>query len=149
VILNLCKSAIEAMPDGGILTLRTHQEKDTAVLEISDTGVGIPPGLDVFQLFKTTKPNGSGLGLPVVRQIVAAHRGSVEYTSAPDQGTTFRVCLRVCPAIEPPAYAGRDSHGVDPLDGRVIGGEKPEVERTAGGEKEGISGPIERKVYAE
>jgi PAS domain S-box-containing protein len=144
VILNLCKNAIEAMPDGGTLTVRTHQEKDTAVLEIGDTGVGIPQGLDVFQLFKTTKPNGSGLGLPVVRQIIAAHKGSVEYTSAPGQGTTFRVCLRICPAIEPPEHTRRKLHGVDAL----TGAQKLEPAETVAGDQ-GISGRGERRVYAE
>jgi two-component system sensor histidine kinase HydH len=133
VVLNLCKNAIEAMPDGGILTIRTHEEKDTAVLEISDTGMGIPKGIDVFQLFKTTKPNGTGLGLPVVRQIIAAHRGSVEYTSAPGQGTTFRVCLRLCPAIEMQDNAAGDSGGVDRSAEWIIKWQPGEAERSADG----------------
>ena len=94
VILNLCKNAIEAMPEGGVLTLRTHQSEDIGILEISDTGAGIPHGVDVFQLFTTTKTNGTGLGLPMVRQIIAAHQGTVHYTSEAGQGTTFRICLR-------------------------------------------------------
>jgi two-component system, LuxR family, sensor kinase FixL len=94
VILNLCKNAIEAMPDGGVLTIRTHQAEDIGILEISDTGVGIPQEVDVFQLFTTTKSNGTGLGLPLVRQIIAAHQGTVHYTSEAGQGTTFRICLR-------------------------------------------------------
>jgi len=96
VILNLCKNAIEAMPQGGVLTLRAFQSQDKAVLEITDTGVGIPQEMDVFQLFTTTKPAGSGLGLPVVRQIIAAHHGHIEYTSEIGHGTTFRIYLRAC-----------------------------------------------------
>jgi signal transduction histidine kinase len=94
VMLNLCKNAIEAMPDGGVLTLRTQQLAELAVIEVSDTGAGIPEGVDIFQLFKTTKKNGTGLGLPMVRQIVTAHQGSVRYTSEAGKGTTFRICLR-------------------------------------------------------
>jgi signal transduction histidine kinase len=94
VILNLCKNAIEAMPSGGVLTVRAHQAGESAVLEVSDTGEGIPEGVDVFQLFRTTKPNGTGLGLPVVRQIVRAHQGHIDYSSKPGQGTTFRIYLR-------------------------------------------------------
>ncbi len=96
VILNLCKNAIEAMPQGGVLTLRTFQSQELVVLEISDTGVGIPQGMDVFQLFTTTKRNGSGLGLPVVRQIIAAHNGHIEYASEFGRGTTFKIYLRGC-----------------------------------------------------
>jgi PAS domain S-box-containing protein len=94
VIVNLCKNAIEAMPDGGVLTVRTQQSGDLAVLEISDTGMGIPEGVDVFQLFTTTKSDGTGLGLPLVRQIINAHRGSIQYITQPGQGTTFKICLR-------------------------------------------------------
>jgi PAS domain S-box-containing protein len=94
VVLNLCKNAIEAMPNGGVLTVRAYQSEESAVLEVSDTGAGIPEGVDVFQLFRTTKPNGTGLGLPVVRQIVRAHQGHIEYSSKPGQGTTFKINLR-------------------------------------------------------
>ena len=101
VIVNLCKNAIEAMPAGGVLSVRTQQMKDLAVLEISDTGVGIPEGVDVFQLFTTTKAGGTGLGLPLVRQIINAHRGSIQYTSKPGTGTTFKICLRAHVADAP------------------------------------------------
>jgi two-component system, LuxR family, sensor kinase FixL len=113
VILNLCKNAIEAMPDGGVLSLRTQQLEELTVIEVSDTGAGIPEGVDVFQLFKTTKKNGTGLGLPMVRQIITAHHGSVHYTSEAGQGTTFRICLRggLTPdgAAETPARASHSS----------------------------------------
>jgi PAS domain S-box-containing protein len=99
-ILNLCKNAIEAMPEGGVLTIKTERVADLDVIEISDTGVGIPEGVDVFQLFTTTKVNGTGLGLPMVRQIIAAHRGTIQYTSEAGRGTTFRICLRVYRASE-------------------------------------------------
>lgn len=93
VILNLGKNAIEAMPNGGTLTCKCYRFHDSIVLEISDTGVGIPEGEDIFQLFRTTKPDGTGLGLPVVQQIVSEHRGTIEYESTPRRGTTFKVSL--------------------------------------------------------
>src|SRR4030095_3125442 len=64
VILNLCKNATEAMPDGGMLKCKAYQTADLVILEITDTGTGISEGLNVFQLFNTTKPEGTGLGLP-------------------------------------------------------------------------------------
>ena len=90
---NLCKNAVEAMPQGGTLTLNAYSSGADVVLEIGDTGVGIPPGVDIFEPFATTKSSGSGLGLVVVRQIVAAHGGNLTYTSEPGKGTAFRLTL--------------------------------------------------------
>lgn len=93
VLVNLCKNAIEAMPDGGTLALRMKATADSARIEVCDTGAGISEGVDVFQPFRTTKPTGSGLGLPVVRQIVQGYGGSVSFESALGKGTTFVVVL--------------------------------------------------------
>lgn len=96
VILNLCKNAVEAMPQGGCLTLKGYlSSADTLVLEVSDTGIGIPEGMDIFEIFQTTKPDGTGLGLPLVSQIISAHRGTVDYFSEPGKGTTFRLSLPI------------------------------------------------------
>jgi signal transduction histidine kinase len=65
------------------------------VLEITDDGFGVPEDIDAFELFKTTKPGGTGLGLPVVQQVVSAHHGTIDFTSDPGQGTTFTVRLPI------------------------------------------------------
>jgi PAS domain S-box-containing protein len=93
VILNLCKNAIEAMQNGGCLTIKAYRNGQSVVLEIRDDGIGVPKGVNIFELFKTTKSSGSGLGLPLVQQIVSAHNGTIQYVSHAGQGTTFTVRL--------------------------------------------------------
>jgi len=92
-ILNLFKNAVEAMPEGGVLTCKGYQLNGLVILEVTDTGTGIPDGVDVFQLFKTTKADGTGLGLPIVKQIISEHTGVIEYASEPGKGTTFKIAL--------------------------------------------------------
>jgi signal transduction histidine kinase len=93
VLVNLCKNAIEAMPAGGSLTVGASSQGNQLVLFVQDTGPGIPEGMDVFQPFQTTKNYGTGIGLPVVRQIVESSGGSIDYKSQPEQGTRFTVTL--------------------------------------------------------
>jgi two-component system sensor kinase FixL len=95
VILNLCKNAVEAMPDGGSLTVKATASEGAVMLEVTDTGEGIAHGIDVFQLFRTTKPEGTGLGLPIVQQIISDHKGTIKYRSEIGKGTTFTVVLPV------------------------------------------------------
>jgi signal transduction histidine kinase len=64
-------------------------------MEIADTGIGMPDDVNAFQIFLTTKPAGSGLGLPLVQQIVSAHKGTITYSSEPGRGTTFTIILPV------------------------------------------------------
>jgi signal transduction histidine kinase len=93
MILNLCRNAVEAMPEGGIVNLKAYTDGDDIILEIRDTGIGIPEGMEIFEPFVTTKSAGSGLGMYVVQQIVLAHRGEIIYRSQERKGTTFRITL--------------------------------------------------------
>ena len=102
VLMALMLNAVDAMDDRGKLTVRTGrslQRSDEVVLEIEDTGVGIPRGdqSKIFEPFYTTKPpgRGTGLGLSICYGIVEDHRGRIEVDSTPGRGTTFRVFLPV------------------------------------------------------
>ena len=97
VLLNLCLNAIQSMPSGGRLSVSARRRDGEVRLEIADEGCGIPAEqLDrVFQPFFTTRENGSGLGLPISRQIVLAHGGELWLESLPGRGTTAHVRLPV------------------------------------------------------
>ncbi len=92
-LLNLVKNAGEAMPQGGRITIDAFTADDAIILEITDTGEGIPLDIDAFEPFVTTKEQGTGIGLVIVRQILAAHDGKISYRSKPGEGTTFRLEL--------------------------------------------------------
>ena len=94
-MLNLCKNAEEAMPEGGTLTIIGAESKDQVIVEVRDTGVGIPEGLNLAEPFTTTKSSGSGLGIMIVRQIISLHHGSFSYNSEPGKGSSFFLRLPV------------------------------------------------------
>jgi two-component system NtrC family sensor kinase len=96
VFLNICLNACQAMNGGGTLTVRTHGGDGTVVVEIEDTGPGIPSDLraQVFKPFFTTKREGNGLGLAISARIVAEHGGHIGYRCPPEGGTIFTVTLR-------------------------------------------------------
>jgi len=97
--LNLCVNAIQAMTPGGggRLIASARREGAQVVVEIRDTGPGLPEesARRVFEPFFTTKAEGTGLGLAIVRQAAEAHGGGVEVESAPGQGAAFRLRLPV------------------------------------------------------
>ena len=111
-----CINAVEAMPAGGSLTITTSGTEDEVVIEIKDTGIGMPESvrMRVFEPFFTTKEGeaGLGLGLAVTYGIVQRHSGRIDIESETEKGTLFRITL----PRKPVARGGGDSHN-DPGEG--------------------------------
>jgi signal transduction histidine kinase len=99
-LLNLMLNAAQAMPDGGQITLQAARLPDGVVLHLIDTGKGMSREVlaRVFRPFFSTKPGGTGLGLPTARKIIAAHQGNLSVQSEVDRGTKFTIRL---PAARP------------------------------------------------
>lgn len=101
LLVNLCVNGLQAMPNGGRLTVRTRGAGEFVMLEIEDSGAGIPPDIAsrIFEPFFTTKEpeHGTGLGLSVVHGIVTSHGGTIEFASEPEKGTRFTVRLPTFP----------------------------------------------------
>jgi signal transduction histidine kinase len=96
-ILNLVKNGLEALGRGGKLTVSTRRVDDHVEIAIQDTGAGIASdvGKRLFEQFFTTKPQGTGLGLYISRQIIEEHGGTLRWESAPGAGTTFTATLPI------------------------------------------------------
>ncbi len=107
VIVNLLDNAIKYTPAGGAVTLSVNARDGRAILEVTDTGMGIPPQVlpKVFDRFfrvdqaRSREQGGAGLGLSIVKSICAAHHGRVEATSTPGEGSCFHVELPLASGV--------------------------------------------------
>jgi signal transduction histidine kinase len=95
-ILNLLVNAQQVLPSGGEIRVRTTENGQFVRLSVSDNGPGIPSEHreKIFNLYFSTKPGGTGLGLPMVKKIVEEHHGVIEVETELKKGTTFMICLK-------------------------------------------------------
>ena len=96
LILNLSRNGLEAMKEGGVLTIRTFRDGNDVVLSVQDQGSGIAPDEleKVFNPFYTSKENGTGMGLPICHKIVNRHKAKL-ITQTNHKGSTFLVCFKI------------------------------------------------------
>jgi PAS domain S-box-containing protein len=97
VLVNLAINAIQAMPDGGKLTIRATHDESAVLISVIDTGVGIADEFKpkIFQPLMTTKARGQGLGLAVVKRLVEAQGGTISFQSTLGAGTEFKIVLPI------------------------------------------------------
>lgn len=110
-LVNLLKNAVEAIDERGRIELEAKCAGPRTIIEITDDGEGMQPTAtdQVFDLFFTTKPSGTGIGLPIVKKIIDAHRGSIDVKSSPGSGTTFRIVIPNPPQDEHELGANNES----------------------------------------
>jgi signal transduction histidine kinase len=102
VFVNILKNSLEAMPEGGKLTVQSKKVKDAVEVAFADTGVGIPKeALDrLFTPLFTTKARGMGFGLAICKRIIEAHGGKISVESTVGKGTTFTLIIPVEPKLD-------------------------------------------------
>ena len=111
-ILNVVINGVQAMPNGGLLTISARRENGIIVAEVQDQGAGIPQEMHdkIFELYFTTKKEGSGIGLAQTYQILQWHYGTVDFESAEKAGTIFRFQI---PANGSPAAEMHTDYATD------------------------------------
>jgi signal transduction histidine kinase len=107
-LVNVAANAVQAMPRGGRLSVRVRRDQGGLLLEVADTGPGIPEEIRprIFEPFFTTKASGTGLGLAVVKRIVEGHGGDISVSSRPGTGTVVRIRLPVAVRTARPVESG-------------------------------------------
>ncbi|MFC4388593.1 ATP-binding protein [Gracilibacillus marinus] len=98
VFLNLIRNSIEAIGSNGKITISAFEQQDDVYIRIQDNGEGVPDSIkrELFEPFSTSKSNGTGLGLNVVKTIIENHQGSIELYTSDNTGTTFQIRLPIC-----------------------------------------------------
>lgn len=97
ILTNLINNSIQAMPEGGKLAVSAEKKERIIIIEVSDTGKGIPEKVKplIFKPLFTTKAKGQGLGLAVVKRLVDSLRGTITFESKKNKGTTFKIILPI------------------------------------------------------
>ncbi|MEW6381577.1 MAG: ATP-binding protein [bacterium] len=98
-LINIIRNAVQAMPGGGLITVRVSQVQDRILICVADTGTGIADTARIFEIYYTSKEGGVGLGLPISQKIVEEHGGKIEVESAVGEGSEFRIWLPVKPMM--------------------------------------------------
>jgi len=98
-LINIIRNAIQAMPEGGLITIKVSQVQEQILISMADTGAGIADTARIFEIYYTSKEGGIGLGLPISQKIIEEHGGKIEVESTVGEGSEFRIWLPVKPMM--------------------------------------------------